>query len=553
MAYVQEGLWQEYDEERDRELLEDCGCLLLDVKESENVKYPLEYSIYVFRAYHHDMDYACDFFQNPYELGPDWRTIDGWVYIASRPTTEEQRKEREPKFKERIAPWIEDYGAQYNKYKDELMELYENFKKLDLKKLEDRELLGAWWDGIRIYTRAMEIHFVWMYAYATIYLMFEELCNELLGVNRHSREFNDLSGGFDHKVMDSDREIFRLAKLAQKLGLQPILDSTPNNEEALSKLKESKEGENWLNELYKFLDEYGWRTLGNWSFSTPTWREKPSVIFPLIRQSMSHDVFRPDVVKQELIERREKVEKEITARVPEDKREYFVKLMRSAQWAPIVEEEHVFYTENYGNAIIRSLAMEIGERFARRGIIEDPNDIFYLTPEEIEWRFIVKPNAKKLVNLRKKMVAEWKKPDPSFIIGDPSRIEEPFKRSSVLMLSVVPYPYVRPELNADLYGTVWTPGVVEGEVCVITSESEFHKFKPGCILVAPVTSSNWTPLFQSVKAVITDGGGALSHAQVVGREYGITVISGTKDALKKLKDGMKVRVDGDHGVVYILE
>jgi len=44
-----------------------------------------------------------------------------------------------------------------------------------------------------------------------------------------------------------------------------------------------------------------------------------------------------------------------------------------------------------------------------------------------------------------------------------------------------------------------------------------------------------------------------NHAQVVGREHGIPVIAGAKDATAKLKDGMKVRVDGDHGAVYIID
>ena len=71
--------------------------------------------------------------------------------------------------------------------------------------------------------------------------------------------------------------------------------------------------------------------------------------------------------------------------------------------------------------------------------------------------------------------------------------------------------------------------------------------------VATVTASNWTPLFNTATAVITDGGGTLSHAQVAGREFGIPVVSGTADGTKKLKTGMRVKVDGDLGVVYILE
>ena len=94
---------------------------------------------------------------------------------------------------------------------------------------------------------------------------------------------------------------------------------------------------------------------------------------------------------------------------------------------------------------------------------------------------------------------------------------------------------------------------VEGEVVVVMDEADFEKFKQDSILVAPITGASWTPLFNMAKAVITDGGGMLSHAQVVGREHGIPVVAGAKDATAKLKDGMKVRVDGDHGAVYIID
>ena len=118
--------------------------------------------------------------------------------------------------------------------------------------------------------------------------------------------------------------------------------------------------------------------------------------------------------------------------------------------------------------------------------------------------------------------------------------------------TVVSIPFVRPELKADLYGTVGTPGCIEGTAHVILDESQFHEFMPGEILVTKATSAVWTPLFNMAKAIVTDGGGALSHAAIVGREHGLPVVAGTMEGTMKIKTGMKLRVDGDNGVVYIL-
>ena len=114
-------------------------------------------------------------------------------------------------------------------------------------------------------------------------------------------------------------------------------------------------------------------------------------------------------------------------------------------------------------------------------------------------------------------------------------------------------PMVKPELKADLYGTASAPGVVEGIARLIYSEDQFSEVQPGDILVVPVTNPYWTPLFGILKGVVTDYGGAMSHSVVVGREYGIPVVAGCLEGTSKIKNGQKIRVDGDMGAVYILD
>ncbi|HEU0115487.1 MAG TPA: PEP-utilizing enzyme [Thermomicrobiales bacterium] len=68
-------------------------------------------------------------------------------------------------------------------------------------------------------------------------------------------------------------------------------------------------------------------------------------------------------------------------------------------------------------------------------------------------------------------------------------------------------------------------------------------------MVAPYTNPAWTPLFQRAAAVVVDTGGAVSHAAIVAREYGIPAVMGTGDATRRLRDGQRARVDGNRGVV----
>jgi pyruvate,water dikinase len=108
------------------------------------------------------------------------------------------------------------------------------------------------------------------------------------------------------------------------------------------------------------------------------------------------------------------------------------------------------------------------------------------------------------------------------------------------------------ELKADLYGTASAPGVVEGIARVIIDQDQLREVQPGEILVALGTAAPWTPIFGIISGVVTDGGGALSHAVIVAREYGIPCVAGTIEGTAKIKTGSRIRVDGDNGAVYIL-
>ncbi|WP_240463806.1 PEP-utilizing enzyme [Paenibacillus apiarius] len=83
-------------------------------------------------------------------------------------------------------------------------------------------------------------------------------------------------------------------------------------------------------------------------------------------------------------------------------------------------------------------------------------------------------------------------------------------------------------------------GEAEGVVKVIRGPQEFHKLKPGDILVCTNTNPAWTPLFSVAAAVVTDTGGVLSHSAIVAREYGIPAVKACGNATKVLADGERV-------------
>ena len=103
----------------------------------------------------------------------------------------------------------------------------------------------------------------------------------------------------------------------------------------------------------------------------------------------------------------------------------------------------------------------------------------------------------------------------------------------------------------QLRGVPASPGRYSGTVRVIRDHTEFAKLAPGDVLVAPATSPAWSVLFLHAGAVVTDGGGVLSHTAVIAREYGIPAVLATGEATRRLSDGDLVTVDGSTGVVSI--
>ena len=103
-----------------------------------------------------------------------------------------------------------------------------------------------------------------------------------------------------------------------------------------------------------------------------------------------------------------------------------------------------------------------------------------------------------------------------------------------------------------LVGNPVSAGVVEG-VAHVVHDPQRAQLQPGEILVAPFTDPGWTPLFINAAGLVMEIGGALAHGSVVAREYGIPAVVGVRDATTKIRTGQRLRVDGNRGVVEMLE
>ncbi len=104
----------------------------------------------------------------------------------------------------------------------------------------------------------------------------------------------------------------------------------------------------------------------------------------------------------------------------------------------------------------------------------------------------------------------------------------------------------------EINGVPANRGVAVGVVKVVFDNSQLWKVNRGDVLVSPMTTPDFLPAIERASAIITDEGGILSHAAIISRELDKPCVIGTRYATKVLKDGMRVRVDGNKGVVEVL-
>jgi phosphohistidine swiveling domain-containing protein len=499
--------------------------------------------------------YAAETLSIPETKGWAWRIIDGYAYIAVIEPRPEEVSEREEKFRERIIPYIENWDEMWNGEIAAWLPVLKAFQEFDVEHATNAELYMYFKRYmVQLFHEMWKKHMLWMYPAFSLAIRFRTACQELTGITPQDPLFKKLMAGFDNLMVRFNRGLWGLGDRAKELGLDTIFLTTEDDEEVLRKLEVIEGGRKWLEEYQAWVKVHGWRCNRAEEWSVPSWIEKPSSGIAMIRQGIAKGgVFVADQEFERLKAERQDAEKGILAKVPEGERVWFEKLMRCAQRSGVFSEDHNYYFEMPAMALGRHVTRELGKRLAQAGVIDRPDDIYMLMPGEMGKAAIAMERA----NLRpyaEKRREEWErafKIEPQPFIGNVQALGEMARKDPIVGVIAEP-PMVRPELKADLYGAASAPGIVEGIARIIADEAHLGEFQAGEVLVAKATFPGWTPLFNTAAAVVTDAGGQVAHAVIVGREYGIPVVAGTLEATMKIKTGMRVRVDGNEAVVYIV-
>lgn len=187
--------------------------------------------------------------------------------------------------------------------------------------------------------------------------------------------------------------------------------------------------------------------------------------------------------------------------------------------------------------VARNAARVCGEVLTRSGVFTVPEDAYWLTVDELAGSLA--PDVVALIATRRAVTEEYRRLEvPEVWQGTP----QPFVGETT-----------RDRIDGEISGAAVSPGVVEGIARLILDAEGDDDLEPGEILVCRTTDPSWASLMMVASALVIDIGGAISHGAIVARELGIPCVIGTRTGTQILRTGDRIRVDGERGVVEILE
>jgi pyruvate,water dikinase len=532
----------------------------------------------------------------PPALGIDQRVVNGYLYIS--PTSIEDPDliaERAQHFQERAGHYFENWDGIYKNWIRKAENCVERLKRIKFEPLPEREpmeavtghrglfstqdLMTSYSDLIANLHEMGSYHFEMLNLGYGAYLTFREFCQSAFpGIS--DQTVARMVAGIDILLFRPDDEVRKLAHLAVDLGLADVVKRIDNPEELLETIRSAPRGEEWTRAFDEAKDPWFWYSTGaGYTHTDRAWIDDLRLPFNALRGYVEkiedgQDIDRP---LERITQERARISDEYRELLPtEEDRKGFDDLLALARQVFPYVENHNFYVEHWHHSIFWNKVRELGDVFVAHGVLRDREDIFLLHRSEIYsalydlaigWAMgggesrgqtYWPPKVERRRDILERLRA-WS--PPPALGTPPETITEPF----TIMLWGITQETIDEWLGAgegagdgtaasgELRGVAASPGKARGTARVVTDPRELHQIQRGEILVCRITAPSWAPVFSRLGAAVSDVGGIMAHTAIVSREYGLPAVVGTGFATQRIQTGQEIEVDGDSGVVRVLE
>jgi len=315
------------------------------------------------------------------------------------------------------------------------------------------------------------------------------------------------------------------------------------NDHLLDELIGVDGGQQSRDAIHAYLDKYGMRCSGEIDITQVRWSEKPATLLPMILNNIKN--FAPGASKRKFEQgRQEAVDKERSLlerlkQLPDgEQKASATKRMIDLVRNFIGYREYPKYGKVCRSFVYKQALLKEAGQLLQAGVIHETADIYYLSFEEL--REVVRTHKLdcQIISTRKDEYQSYKKLTPPRVLtSDGEILSGAYKRENIPVDAIAGLPV--------------SSGLVEGRARVILDMKDAD-LEGGDILVTAFTDPGWTPLFVSIKGLVTEVGGLMTHGAVIAREYGLPAVVGVENATGRIKDGQRIRVNGTDGYVEIL-
>ena len=315
------------------------------------------------------------------------------------------------------------------------------------------------------------------------------------------------------------------------------------NDNFLDELVAFNGGQETRNAIIAFLNKYGMRCAGEIDITRTRWSEKPLTLAPLILSNIRNH--QPGAGKQKFeqgLQESKNKEVELLTRLNQlpdggqkaRETKQMIDLLRNlAGYREYPKYSMVCRYFIYKQALLKEAA-----RLLQANVINEIEDIYYLTFNEL--REVVRTHSLNydVINNRKEEFKLFQKLTPPRVLtSDGECISGKYRREDLPAGAIIGLPV--------------SSGVIEGRARVILNMEDAN-LEEGDILVTTFTDPSWTPLFVSIKGLVTEVGGLMTHGAVIAREYGLPAVVGVENAIRLIKEGQRIRVNGTEGYVEVV-
>ncbi|MDI3313838.1 MAG: PEP-utilizing enzyme [Mycobacterium sp.] len=485
------------------------------------------------------------------------RTAGTHTYAAEIPVDPgADNTDRAARFAQALPVFIRDFQRIWRARRTEIDEDWQRLRRADPATMSRRKLREHLLQARAHHRRAWEIHFELMYPLLANYLAFRGLCIELGIDPADICQFLDRG---DTQIMATDRELWRLAESARSAGLDTVFAATPPERLAVTLAKTGGRAVGWLAEFEDFLNTYGWRTEGIDDIALPSWVEDPTsplgTIKTFLQMAAPHDF---TAARAAAAEARESALDAVRSKLTRQEQAAFDAGLMSCRQANFTwwNEEHDYYIDLRAMLPLRRACLAVAEVLGA----DAPDDTIFLFWPEILALLDGKADLRgfnSLIAERRQYFSHWRQRRAAMpkVLGTvPDTVSDPIL-IEVFGLNKHFLHAVRtggPDTAVKtLHGVPAAGGRARGPVRVLSNADNLHRIEPGEVLVCESTSPNWTPAFAKIAGCVCDEGGSLSHAAIVGREYGVPTVTAVGLGTALIRDGDEVEVDGSAGDVII--